>query len=229
MENYNLEISDRIWKFNESRPLGLSTLSVYFFLVKISVERENLKFTISDTQISTQLKMTRKTVKVCKEKLRRFGIISYQSMSGISAEVQLILDYPIILENEFFEDDLRKARIASKQSKKSLVKPKILKTPVSEIDDISTKKIMDFPTLEEFIEYAESIESYDDNLLFEIKNKHQTWTNNGWKNSFDRPITNWKSALKNSLPYLYNSAVKNKKSIETIPTIRRINMESDSE
>lgn len=62
--------------------------------------------------------MTRKTVKVCKEKLRRFGIISYQSMSGISAEVQLILDYPIILENEFFEDDLRKARIASKQSKR---------------------------------------------------------------------------------------------------------------
>lgn len=228
MENYNLELSDRIWKFNESRALGLSTLSVYFFLLKIGIERTSLKFTISDTQISTQLKMTRKTVKVCKEKLRRFGIISYQSISGIPAEITLISDYPLILDNQHFDYELNKKRKAKKQNEEVLVQSKILKTSVSEIDDISTKKIMDFPTLKEFIEYAESIESYDDNLLLEIKNKHQTWTNNGWKNSFDRPITNWKSALKNSLPYLYNSALKNKKSIETIPIIKRIKIDGDS-
>lgn len=228
MEIYNLELSDRIWKFNESRALGLSTLSVYFFLLKISVETDSLKFTCSDTEVSKQLKMTRKTVKVCKEKLRRFGIISYRSISGIAAEITLISDYPLILDNQHFDDDLNKKRKAKKQNEEVLVQSKILKTPVSEIDDISTKKIMDFPTLEEFIEYAESIESYDDNLLLEIKNKHQTWTNNGWKNSFDRPITNWKSALKNSLPYLYNSALKNKKSIETIPTIKRIKIDGDS-
>ena len=228
MENYNLELSERIWKFNESRALGLSTLSVYFFLLKISVERESLKFTISDTQISMQLKMTRKTVKVCKENLRRFGIISYRSISGIAAEITLISDYPLILDNQHFDDDLNKKRKAKKQNEEVLVQSKILKTPVSEIDDISTKKIMDFPTLEEFIEYAESIETYDDNLLLEVKDKHQTWINNGWKNNFDRPITNWKSALKNSLPYLYNSALKNKKTIETIPTIRRIKIDDDS-
>ena len=228
MENYNLELSERIWKFNESRALGLSTLSIYFFLLKISVEIDSLKFTISDTEVSKQLKMTRKTVKVCKEKLRRFGIISYRSISGIPAEITLISDYPLILDNQHFDDDLNKKRKAKKQNEEFLVQSKILKTPVSEIDDISTKKIMDFPTLEEFIEYAESIETYDDNLLLEVKNKHQTWTNNGWKNSFDRPITNWKSALKNSIPYLYNSALKNKKSIETIPIIKRIKIDGDS-
>jgi hypothetical protein len=227
MENYNLELSDRIWKFNESRALGLSTLSVYFFLLKISVGIDSLKFTISDTEVSKQLRMTRKSVKVCKEKLRRVGIISYRSISGIPAEITLISDYPLILDNQHFDDDLNKKRKAEKQNEEVLVQSKILKTPVSEIDDISRKKIMDFPTLEEFIEYAESIESYDDNLLLEIKNKHQTWTSNGWKNSFDRPITNWKSALKNSLPYLYNSALKNKKSIEKIPTIKRIKIDGD--
>ncbi|SEG05797.1 hypothetical protein SAMN05421847_1413 [Halpernia humi] len=200
MENYNLELSERIWKFNESRALGLSTLSIYFFLLKISVEIDSLKFTISDTEVSKQLKMTRKTVKVCKEKLRRFGIISYRSISGIPAEITLISDYPLILDNQHFDDDLNKKRKAKKQNEEVLVQTIIFKTPVSEIDDISRKKIMYFPTLEEFIEYAESIETYDDNLLLEIKNKHQTWINNGWKNSFDRPITNWKSALKNSLP-----------------------------
>lgn len=173
--------------------------------------------------------MTRKTVKVCKEKLRRFGIISYHSIYGIPAEITLIVDYHLILDNQHFDDDLNKKRKAKKQNEEVLVQKKIFKTPVSEIDDISAKKIVDFPTLKEFIEYAESIEAYDDNLLLEIKNKHQTWTNNGWKNSFDRPITNWKSALKNSLPYLSNNAVKNIKSVESIPTIRRINMESDSE
>ena len=228
MENCNLEISERIWKFNESRALGLSTLSVYFFLLKISVEIDSLKFTISDTEVSKQLRMTRKTVKVCKEKLRRFGIISYRSISGIPAEITLISDYPLILDNQHFDDDLNKKRKAEKQNEEVLVQSKILKTPVSEIDDISRKKIMDFPTLEEFIEYAESIETYDHNLLFEVKNKHQTWINNGWKNSFDRPITNWKSTLKNSLPYLHNSALKNKKSVETIPTIKRIKIDGDS-
>lgn len=228
MEIENLDLSERIWKFNESRALGLSTLSVYFFLLKISVERESLKFRISDTQISTQLKMTRKTVKVCKEKLRRFGIISYRSISGVPAEITLTSDYPLILDNQHFDDDLNKKRKAKKQNEEFLVQSKILKTPVSEIDDFSTKKIMDFPTLEEFIEYAKSIETYDDDLLLEIKNKHQTWTNNGWKNSFDRPITNWKSALKNSIPYLYNSALKNKKSFEAIPIIKRIKIDGDS-
>lgn len=225
MENDNKELSDRIWKFNENRALGLSTLLVYFYLLKTSIESGSMTFTVADTQISKHLKMTRKTVKVCKEKLRRFGIISYQSISGIPAEVQLILDYPIILENEFFEDDLRKVRIASKQSKKSLVKPKILKISVSEIDNISSNKLKDFPTLEEFFEYAESLETYDDNLLIEIQVKYQIWVNNGWKNNFNRPITNWKSALKNSLPYLKNNAKKNNKSIQTIPAIKRINME----
>lgn len=228
MEIENLDLSERIWKFNESRALGLSTLSVYFFLLKISVERESLKFRISDTQISRQLKMTRKTVKVCKEKLRRFGIISYRSISGVPAEITLTSDYPLILDNQHFDDDLNKKRKAKKQNEEFLVQSKILKTPVSEIDDFSTKKIMDFPTLEEFIEYAKSIETYDDDLLLEIKNKHQTWTNNGWKNSFDRPITNWKSALKNSIPYLYNSALKNKKSFEAIPIIKRIKIDGDS-
>lgn len=228
MENYNLELSERIWKFNESRALGLSTLSIYFFLLKISVEIDSLKFTISDTEVSKQLKMTRKTVKVCKEKLRRFGIISYRSISGVPAEITLISDYLLILDNQHFDDDLIKKRKAKKQNEEVLVQSKILKTSVSKIDDILTKKIMDFPTLEEFIEYAKSIETFDDKLLLEIENKHQTWINNGWKNNFDRPITNWKSALKNSLPYLSNNAIKNKKSIETIPIIKRIKIDGDS-
>ena len=139
-----------------------------------------------------------------------------------------VVNLSVFSNNQHFDDDLIKKRKAKKQNEEVLVQSKILKTSVSEINDISTKKIMDFPTLEEFIEYAESIESYDDNLLLEIKNKHQTWTNNGWKNSFDRPITNWKSALKNSIPYLYNSALKNKKSIETIPIIKRIKIDGDS-
>lgn len=223
----NLELSNRIWKFNETKALGLSTLSVYFYLLKISVERESLKFTVSDSQISRQLKMTRKTVKVCKEKLRRFGIIYYQSMLGIPTEVQLLLEYPIILEIENVSDELSKAIKRNKQVKKVPVKSKILKTSIIEIDSDKSSISKDFPTLEEFLEYAQTIETYDTNLSSEIQNKYQTWVNNGWKNNFDRPITNWKSALKNSLPYLKNNAEKSNKSIHKIPSIKRIKIEND--
>ena len=67
--NYT-ELVNRIWEFNENRSLGLSTLAVYFYLLKIGFERGYNKFSVSDSQMSRELKMTRKTVKVCKEKLR---------------------------------------------------------------------------------------------------------------------------------------------------------------
>ena len=89
--NYT-ELTNRIWEFNENRSLGLSTLSVYFYLLKIGLERGYNKFSVSDSQMSRELKMTRKTVKVCKEKLRQFGIICYQSRNGVPSDFQLISD-----------------------------------------------------------------------------------------------------------------------------------------
>ncbi len=199
------DLSTRIWQFNENKALGLSAVSVYFYLLKIGCERAYGKFSVSDSQISRELKITRKTVKISKEKLRHFGIISYQTRSGVPAEVQLHLDYPLTL-NETLHNG--KNEMASEGPKMEVLYQKI-NVPMGILPENMIKKTIklseaenDIPTLEEFIKHAKLNDSYEDRLLPQIKNKYDSWKNNGWKNNFDRPITNWKSALKNTMPYL---------------------------
>ena len=74
-------------------------------------------------------------------------------------------------------------------------------------------------TIEEFLEYAKSLEMYDPQLHSEIHSKYDNWVSNGWKNSANRPITDWKSTLKSVLPYLKNSIQNNSVSIKSIPRI----------
>ena len=225
--NYT-ELTNRIWEFNENRSLGLSTLSVYFYLLKIGLERGYNKFSVSDSQMSRELKMTRKTVKVCKEKLRQFGIICYQSRNGVPSDFQLISDYPLI-----FND----ARSDMKTDLKTLKFKKTENLPVETTSlektqperkikqsTIQNERINDIPTLEEFLKHAKSLDSYNDQLIFEVKIKYENWINNGWKNNFDRPITNWKSALKNTIPYLKDTVQDDKTLIHKIPNITRVNI-----
>ena len=226
--NY-IELTNRIWEFNENRSLGLSTLSVYFYLLKIGFERGYCKFSVSDSQMSRELKMTRKTVKVCKEKLRHFGIICYQSRNGVPSDFQLNPDYPLI-----FNDALNEMKIDLKslifqktgdlpiESAPNKVQPE-LKTKQSTIQN---ERINEIPTLEEFLKHAKSLDTYNDHLIFELKIKYENWVKNGWKNNFDRPITNWKSALKNAIPYLKSNVQDDQKLNPKIPKITRVNIDN---
>ena len=77
------------------------------------------------------------------------------------------------------------------------------------------------PSLNEFIEYAKSLEGYESELELSISEKYESWINNGWKNTSNRPISNWKSTLKSTLPYLKNSSGENSLSLQDIPNIKR--------
>lgn len=225
--NYT-ELVNRIWEFNENRSLGLSTLAVYFYLLKIGFERGYNKFSVSDSQISRELKMTRKTVKVCKEKLRHFGIICYQSRNGVPSDFQLNTDYSII-----FNDALNEMKIDLPLTFKKTGDLPIESAPNKAQPELKTKQITiqnerinDIPTLEEFLKHAKSLDSYNDHLIFEVEIKYENWISNGWKNNFDRPITNWKSALKNTIPYLKNNVQDYQKLNPKIPNITRINIDN---
>ena len=91
------------------------------------------------------------------------------------------------------------------------------------------KKQNDFntviPTLEEFFQFAQTLNSYEHSIDANLKLKYEEWSEKGWKNNFDRPITDWKSTIKNTMPYLKNSTSKNINSIQSIPNIRRIGIE----
>ncbi len=60
----------------------------------------------------------------------------------------------------------------------------------------------DIPTENEFLDYVKTIEIYKTELDYSIKSKYESWVENGWKDGNDKPIKNWKTKIKNTLPHL---------------------------
>lgn len=64
-------------------------------------------------------------------------------------------------------------------------------------------KKKNIPPVSEFLEYAKSLEqAYHPSLDFQIKNKYNTWVEDGWKDGFGNQIKNWKLKLGNAIPYM---------------------------
>lgn len=80
------------------------------------------------------------------------------------------------------------------------------------------KKSNAIPFYPEFAAHALSkIPNLD---LTALRLKYDAWMENNWRNGYDKPIKNWKSALNNSLPYIkqnINAAPTNKDGVFKIP------------
>ena len=66
-------------------------------------------------------------------------------------------------------------------------------------------KIDKIPSLDEFFFYAQSIPEFKNDfeqLKFSIQAKYETWVSDDWKDGHGIKIKNWKTKLKNTLPYL---------------------------
>ncbi|WP_294288505.1 DUF6291 domain-containing protein [uncultured Chryseobacterium sp.] len=73
------------------------------------------------------------------------------------------------------------------------------------------------PDLEAFVEYGKEI--YQNELKldfslyeFAVRAKYQTWIESGWKDGHKKPIQNWKSKLRNLIPYfkpIYGKSINN--------------------
>ena len=240
---YYLELIQRFWHFNKENQVGSTAISMYFYLLKTSNDTNRYDFKVSDVEISKQLGLTRKTVKFTKEKLRSLGLIRYQTKNGFPGSYRLILDYPLLITHTKVSENQRKGRETISQKTEHLEIPLQIVLPIQEarenVPKIVNQKItpqfskvlspiIDYksiPTIEDFIEYAQTLESYDSQLDFSIKEKYRNWVNNNWKNSADRPITNWKSSLKSTLPFM-KSTTNN--TIQSIPNIKRTKFSSDN-
>jgi len=78
---------------------------------------------------------------------------------------------------------------------------------VIENDNNKKEKVPDFF---EFLEYAKEQKPLIDE--FSVKAKYESWVENNWKDGNNNKIKNWKTKLKNTLPFLkeQNSAQKEK-------------------
>lgn len=212
--NY-LELIQRFWDFNQKFQIGSTAISMYLYFLKIGYDNDRSDFQISDVAVSKELGLTRKTVKTIKEKLQNYGLIEFQTRNGLPCYYKLLLDYPLQIA------------LLEKTGKVKIGKSSV--SPQSENEDIQSSVQLvapmidskDIPTIKEFIDYAQTLSMYEAELDFGIKEKYETWLNNGWQNSSNRPITNWKSSLKSIIPYLKTKDNDFQLSLTNIPSISR--------
>lgn len=84
----------------------------------------------------------------------------------------------------------------SKLPSKGTVKPQ----SIEEDSIVKNNKVNIIPEFEEFLNYA--LEKKPKVSQTDLKLKYDSWIANNWKNGNDKKITNWKTALLNTLPYI---------------------------
>ena len=243
---YYLELIQRFWDFNKTAKSSPTEVLLYFYLLKIGYENNRYDFKISDVELGKLLGLTRKTIKSTKEKLKSIGLIQFQTINGLPCHYRLLLNYSLEIEHEesikkekstIVEKDQKREileiseSILSAQNSIEAIKEIEINSDVKASSESSQKQKLELeqqnlknskiPSLDEFIEYAKSLEGYESELELSISEKYESWINNGWKNTSNRPISNWKSTLKSTLPYLINKSEKNSLSLQDIPNIKR--------
>ena len=231
---YYLELIDRFWDFNQKVRLGSSAISLYLYLLKLGKDNDSYKVVISDVALGNALGITRKTIRPTKEKLRELGLIEFESKSGFPCYNRILLNYsfdipiPEKIETEKINkvqslEIVEKQETLKRNNSSDEVVPKISKSSdkvsITHTSKISKSKII--PELEEFTQFATTLEDYQPLLDSVIEEKYYSWLENDWKNSSGRPISNWKSSLKSILPYLKNSKKDDAVSVNSIPNVKR--------
>ena len=210
--NYT-ELTTKFWSINEKSPLGASAIALYFFLLEKCRQNDGKDFTISDNAISQKLSLTRPTINALKSKLRNVGLNQYQTRNGVPSIYRIITDISFLLqESEPFKKMIESPIIND-------IQPKILEEKTIHT---STRENINIPSLDEFMNFAKSLEIYDETMDFAIKSKYESWRDNGWVNGLGIPINKWQNNLKNTLPHLKTSKKKpSGLQPNNIPTIKR--------
>ena len=235
--NYT-ELTTKFWSINEKSPLGASAIALYLFLLEEYRKNEGKDFCISDSVISQKLSLTRPTINALKSKLRNVGLIQYQAQNGLPTIYRIISNFSF-LQQELPKKELLKVETETPQESISTeqtlnitiekkheqpIQASNIKTELLEEKPIytSSKEKINIPTLDEFMNFAKSLEIYDETMDFAIKSKYESWIDNGWVNGLGLPINKWQNNLKNTLPHLKTSKKKpSGLQPNSIPTIKR--------
>ena len=219
-----LELIRKFWLFVKEYPLNTPAISIYLLLLENWNNREQKDFEFSDKEMSRMLRLNRKTIKVNKDILRNLGFISYQITNGYPTFYKIILDYSVRKSNKELPV-AEKKKVSQEVIVPSIDTPPTIEVPptASSVATPPPKKSkpklnIEPPTLEEFMEYAKTLELYEESLIPHLKTKYETWNENNWVNGYGKPILNWKLTLKSTMPYLKNS---NQGNIFNIPKINR--------
>lgn len=216
-----LDLLSKFWEYNERLPFGSSAAVVYTFLVHKWYQNKYEDFILSDIELSKELKLAINTIKAVKEKLQEHKLIQFEVKIGHACSYKLVTDNSVqeiekilIQKNDA---EKKKERNSDSTLKKKNITPQV---PVEiELTKIIPDIHSDIPSFDEFLTHAKSLKNYISSINSKIEEKYNNWIENGWNNGYNRPITNWKSALKSTMPYIIDS--KDNEEQINIPIINR--------
>lgn len=228
---YYVELIDRFWVFSERVKPGTAAISLYLYLLNVAKENNSYQFRMSDVELGKRLGLSRATIKTAREKLRDFGLVQFATVNGAPASYRLIVNYTIgendcddtpndlagtvvfVSENEipFGNEEENKSEDADTSRDQNAV---------SRPQELLREKRM-VPDLKEFLEYAKLLDAYSPEIDELITAKYSGWLANDWKSDSGRVMINWRTSLKNVLPFLKSGVTDSQLSIDKIPDIRR--------
>lgn len=75
-------------------------------------------------------------------------------------------------------------------------------------DEIEAHKKKQIPSFDEFLTYARTLDPWSEDYKFSLEAKYDQWKENKWKDGYNKPIKNWKTKIKNTLPHLQRTKPK---------------------
>lgn len=199
-----MKYNKKLYDLEEKTSLGANAIVLFFFLQEIKNAEE--KVIISDYDLSKILRMARQTIYIAKRTLKEHGLIDFHSEKG------KITTYT-------FPNELVQEKAKQLFQENSVQKEKVVQN--ESILSVSEMENTGYPTLQEFMEFAQSLEKYTPNLDTALKSKYETWDKNGWISGLNTPIKNWKQTLKNVMPFLSINSTNEPKNIISLPKIIR--------
>lgn len=107
--------------------------------------------------------------------------------------------------NKASTEALDKAMInhASKQSESTGESTDSINKQVNKETSKPSKPKTEIPDYQLFLDYFKSLKQvYKPELEFSLQSKYETWVEDGWKDGNGKKIVNWKTKLKNTIPFL---------------------------
>lgn len=97
-----------------------------------------------------------------------------------------------------------KIKVEKPTAKRPLSESKANESQKEEEKEQEKKEDKDLiPAFSDFMDYAKSLkEVYTPELDFSLKAKYDSWVENKWKDGNNEKIKNWKTKLRNTIPYL---------------------------
>lgn len=215
-----LSAIENFWKINQTQSLGSTAIAMYFFLLKVWEDNKQKDFKLSDIQLAKNIEVARQTIKPTRNKLSESGLIIFNAKNGSACRYS-ILENP---QNHFIPKEKVRKRIRVKSNvpqKEKILDDDLYKIPIP--NSIKEEELFyndKIPSIEEFLDFAKNLQSYNENLDYLIEEKYKIWKENSWKNAYGRPIANWKTLLKSSMPYLKNASISSPEKPK-IPIVER--------